>query len=209
MTLINLHGILAKEFTKTMFFEINKPKEVIEAISAKFSFFKKRLNELSEQGMHYTLLVNGEKIDHINQLDINNKPNRIDLVPSICGSGPVAIGIIGVALTYAGTVGGASLIVNIGVMMMSMAVQMMLAPKPDNKPTEATVSGAKQSFLISSKANLVEQGNPVPVGYGRLRVGSNVIQTTVKSYPQRYDTVDALAGKQNSKAVIVTNTKGS
>jgi len=218
MTLVNLHGILAQEFQNSMFFEIKKPKEILEAISSKFNSFRKRMNELSEQGIHYGILVNGEKMEHIEQLDVCNSPEQIDLVPIICGSGAVALAVVGTGLAYAGTTGAilgfslgtaASFVSSLGMMMISMALQMMLAPKPDNKPTEATISGAKQSFLISSKANLAEQGSPVPVGYGRLRAGSNVIQTTIKSYPQRYDTKDALVGSKNNKAALITNTKGS
>jgi predicted phage tail protein len=199
-----------------MFFKIKKPKEVIEAISSKFSLFRKRMNELIEQGIHYSILVNGEKIENINQLDISNSPEQIDLVPVICGSGAVALAVVGAGLMYAGATGAifgfslgaaATLVGSIGSMMVSMALQMMLAPKPDMQKTEATVSGAKQSFLISSKANLAEQGNPVPVGYGRLRVGSSVIQTTIKSYPQNYNTTDSLVGTKNTKGAVVTNSR--
>lgn len=219
MILINLHGILGHEFQSSMFFNIKKPKEAIEAISSKFSLFRKRLNELIEQGIHYSILIDGEKIDNINQLDIGRSPEQIDLVPIICGSGAVALAVVGAGLLYAGTgasifgfalaAGGtaAAFASSIGMMMISMAVQMMLAPKPEMQKTEATVSGAKQSFLISSKANLAEQGNPVPVGYGRLRVGSSVIQTTVKSYPQNYDTTNALVGTKTNVGAVVTNSK--
>jgi hypothetical protein len=57
---------------------------------------------------------------------------------------------------------------------------------------ESVVNSAKQSFLFSSKANTAEQGIPVPVGYGRLRVGSAVIQSTIKSYPQGFEKEIAL-----------------
>jgi predicted phage tail protein len=62
---------------------------------------------------------------------------------------------------------------------------MMMRPKPP-KPQQLTseISGSKQSFMIATKGNLTQQGTPVPVGYGRLRVGSNIIQTSIKSYPQ-------------------------
>jgi predicted phage tail protein len=54
------------------------------------------------------------------------------------------------------------------------------------------VNSAKESFLFSSKANTSEQGIPVPVGYGRLRVGSAMIQSTIKSYPQAFEKEIAL-----------------
>lgn len=214
MTLINLHGILAYEFKPTMLMAINKPKEVIEAISSRFSLFRNRLSDLAEQGIHYTILIDGEKINHFDQLNISHKPKQIDLVPSICGRGiGAAIAAVGVVAAGAGAAGvtigaiTATQLVSIGLMMASIGLQMALAPKPDMQRPESTVSGAKQSFMISSKANTAEQGNPVPVGYGRLRVGSAVIQSSVKSYPQRYDVVDALAGDDSRKIAVVTKSK--
>lgn len=221
MTLINLHGILAYEFKPTMLMAINKPKEVIEAISSKFSLFRNRLVDLAEQGIHYTILIDGEKIHHFDQLNISRKPKQIDLVPSICGRGAgAAIAAIGAIAAGAGAAGTAAmgtvligtltvgqLVTSVGLMMVSIGLQMALAPKPDMQRPESTVSGAKQSFMISSKANTAEQGNPVPVGYGRLRVGSAIIQSSVKSYPQRYDVVDALAGDDSRKIAVVTKSK--
>jgi predicted phage tail protein len=73
-----------------------------------------------------------------------------------------------------------------------MGLQMALAPKPKMERPSSDVNSAKQSFLFSSKANIAEQGIPVPVGYGRLRVGSAVIQSTIKSYPQAFEKENAL-----------------
>lgn len=218
MTLINLHGILAYEFAPSVLMDINKPKEVIDAISSKFVKFRHKLSSLSKEGVHYNILVNGKKIDHFDQLNINNKPNQIDFVPSICGMGGAAIAAIGVVAFGAGAAGvgtgiavagitAAQLLMSAGMMIASMGLQMMLSPKPNMQQPEAlvsNVSAAKQSFLISSKANVAEQGNPVPVGYGRLRVGSSIIQTTVKSYPQSYSPNDALAGDSTDGITIIT-----
>lgn len=214
MTLINLHGILAYEFSPAMFLAINKPKEVIDAIGSKFSLFRKRINELSEQGIHYALLVDGERIQHFDQLNINRSPNVVDLVPTICGSGiGAAVAVVGAASFAAGAAGisfgliSAQLLMSAGLMVASIGLQMALAPKPNMQRPESTVSGAKQSFLISSKANITEQGNPVPVGYGRLRVGSSVIQSSIKSYPLYHDVSDALAGAASRKVAIITKSK--
>ena len=162
------------------------------------------------------MIIDGEKIQHLDQLNINKRPSQIDLVPTICGSG-IAAAVGGFALAgFASTTAGAALLgtyagfaVSAGLMIAGIGLQMMLAPKPEMQRPESTVSGAKQSFLISSKANLTEQGNPVPVGYGRLRTGSSVVQSTVKSYPQSYDVAASLTSNDDSSgAAIVTKTKG-
>ena len=40
--------------------------------------------------------------------------------------------------------------------------------------------------------NTASQGTPVPIGYGRLKIGSKVIQATVKSFPQNQQTQNVL-----------------
>ena len=124
------------------------------------------------------------------------------MVPLIIGAGGVAL-VTAITGATGALVGGAAFAatainaVIIGVV--TMGVQMMLAPKPEMQRPESVVNSAKQSFLFSSKANIAEQGLPVPVGYGRLRVGSSVIQSTIKSYPQGFEKEIAL--KSNGQSI--------
>ncbi len=221
MTTINIHGILGHEFKSVLKLSINKPKEIIDAISCSFPLFRHRINELGQQGIHYSMLIDGEVPKTFEQLSIKRAPKVVDLIPAVCGQGSnnaaigILIAVVGGILTFgAGTVAGAAFFgayqtaaMGAGVAMVSMGIQMALAPKPDMKRQESAVGGAKQSFMIGSKANVAEQGIPVPVGYGRLRVGSAIIQSTVKSYPQNYSAVDALAGSTDRGIGLVTKGK--
>jgi len=218
MTVVNLHGILAHEFGDSFLMEIEKPKQVIDAITCNKALFKKRILELSQQGIHYSILIDGENIVSEYQLEIKKENTVIDFAPVICGRGFVtlltaigsalagaggALGVIGGALGTIGSAGWASTLIGTVLNSVAMAViQQALAPSEKPQRTEATVSGTKESFLISSKGNLAEQGIPVPVGYGRLRVGSYIIQSTIKSYPQKYQTKKALTGD-------IRNNKGN
>lgn len=216
MTQVILHGILAKEFRKSFSLSIKRPKEVFDAISCAYSNFRNRLFELSNQGIHFALLIDGKKITHVDELSIASREKQIDIVPIIGGSGAVAIGVIGAAIAYGGTTAAlstflvglgasaataaaiGSAITYLGVGLMLMAVQMALAPKPKMERPESTVGSAKESFAFGSKANTSEQGIPVPVGYGRLRVGSAVVQASVKSYPQAFEKDKSLASNGQS-----------
>ena len=190
MTIINLHGILAKEFGSCISMEIHKPKEVIDAITVNKPLFKQRAIDLAKEGVHYAIIVDGENITKMEQLEMKKTPQKIDLVPVVCGQGVVFA--ISAWLSQHAFV--ASLLASLLMTVATTALQMILAPKPKAQKIEATVSAAKQSFIFSSKANVAEQGIPVPVGYGRLRVGSFIIQSTIKSYPQKLSTVDTLIG---------------
>ena len=205
MTQVTLHGILAKEFKKTFSLAIKRPKEVFDAISCAHGNFRNRLVELANQGIHFTLLVDGKKMATIEEMSIVSDNQKIDIVPLVCGAGRagmivavIALGVLtagaGLAIgagTFAGIAGSTYLTVGVGLIM--MGIQMALSPKPKMERPSADVNSAKQSFLFSSKANVAEQGIPVPVGYGRLRVGSAVIQSTIKSYPQGFEKENSLS----------------
>ena len=204
MTQVTLHGILAKEFKKTFSLAIKRPKEVFDAISCTHNNFRNRVVELANQGVHFTLLVDGKKMTTIEELSIVSDNQQIDIVPLVCGAGKagaiiaiIALGFLtaGLSIGLTTSIGfgmtGATLF-NIGVGIAMMGIQMALAPKPKMDRPSADVNSAKQSFLFSSKANTAEQGIPVPVGYGRLRVGSAVIQSTIKSYPQAFEKENSL-----------------
>lgn len=213
MTQVILHGILAKEFRKTFSLAVKSPKEVFDAISCSHSNFRNRLVELANQGIHFTLLINGKKMISMEELSIASDNQKIDIVPLVCGAGKtgmiiavIAVGIltagagaaIGAGMLGAAFFGSAagmvgSTLTGLGVGIAMMGIQMALAPKPKMDRPSSTVNSAKSSFIFSSKANVAEQGIPVPVGYGRLRVGSAVIQSTIKSYPQAFEKENALA----------------
>ena len=208
MTQITLHGILAKEFQKTFSLAIKRPKEIFDAISCIHNNFRNRIVELANQGIHFALLIDGKKITALEDLSIASESQKIDMVPLVCGSGKagaviaiIALGVLtaGVGLAVgAGAAAGSfaaiagSALTSLGVGLVMMGIQMALAPKPKMERPSADVSSAKQSFSFSSKANIAEQGIPVPVGYGRLRVGSAVIQSTIKSYPQAFEKENSL-----------------
>ena len=68
------------------------------------------------------------------------------------------------------------------------AIASMLAPKPDlglpaQQEISAMANAYTQSYIFSSKNNLAQQGSFLPIGYGRLKVGSAVVQTSIKSFP--------------------------
>ena len=126
---------------------------------------------------------------------------RISKLGVLTAGAGLAIGAVAVAGGFAAAAG--STLVSVGVGIAMMGLQMALAPKPKMERPSADVNSAKQSFIFSSKANVAEQGIPVPVGYGRLRVGSAVIQSTIKSYPQAFEKENSLA----SDGQIQTNDR--
>ena len=194
MTKINLYGLLAEEFGHSFSMEIEQARDVFDAIDANRNGFKKRIFDLGSSGFHYSVIVNGKKIENPKEESIKNKAQTIDLVPILNGDGtPLTWAIIG--------------------MVVSTAAQILLAPDPPEPPEiKASAASLEKSFTFSSVENRAAQGTPVPVCYGELIVGSEVIQTSLKSYPQNQETFKAFVrnpynegqSKSESSSQIVT-----
>jgi predicted phage tail protein len=189
MTTIRLHGILAKEYTDVFSMKIGNPSSVFAAIDCNHRGFTKRVVELQKQGFVYDMIVDKTRITDGYKIDNIKDPKTIDLVPVIVGSGAV-FGFLftGSKLLFASTLGKFA-----GSLALA-GISAALAPKPDtqNQQVTATADAKKSSFVFGGTVNTASQGTPVPIGYGRLKVGSKVIQATIKSFPQNQQTQSVL-----------------
>ena len=190
MTIVNIHGILAREYGNSFTLSLPNPKDVLEAIDCNKQGFLQRLIEL-------------QRITHGPDMENISNPNTIDLVPAISGSGPAMIPLLGVI----GVTGGTATFIG-GVLnaVLFAAISYALTPTPENEALEITAGGSKSSMIFSNTANLASQGSPVPIGYGRLIVGSQVIQATIKSYPQYMPPSEALRGDPSNPIFIGNET---
>ena len=179
MTKINLHGILKHEFGEVISLNISRPKEAIDAIDSIKKNFRLRIVELAKENIHFNIIADGKNLKDYNQLQIKKNFKQIDIVPIIAG------GAFWVPF-----------LISLAVSVVSVAVSYAMQPKPEtikSQAAERSVSSTSDSFLMSSETNLAQQGVPVPVGYGRLRVGGNVILASMKSYPKIQNASDYLA----------------
>ena len=193
MTTINLHGILKFEFGEKFEIKLRKPKEFVDAITCNKIRFRKRLCELSNEGLNFALIINNKNIKNLTAEELERPPKQIDIVPAIIGQGVVVAAVGAIALGV-GIFGGlapavAAIWISVGIGLLSAGVQAMLGKRGGGSGVKTpeqvvgTASSIDQSFAFNTAANMATQGSVVPVGYGRLRVGSSVIQATVKSYP--------------------------
>ena len=80
-----------------------------------------------------------------------------------------------------------------GIGLVAAGVQNLLTPDPKFDDFREIEGGGRPSYVFSGPENVIREGGPVFVGYGRLLVGSQVIQTSV-------DYLDADAGVVKNKA---------
>jgi len=176
---VKLYGHLAKKFGKEFNFAVHSPKEAIKALAANFSNF---LTELKDGTYH--IFVEEEDIS-IEDVDSPTGTRTIRIVPVVFGSKgffKVVLGVALVALAFALPVTAPALLVSglktVGMSLIFGGVSEMLFGGPQNLDSPEPVD-SRPSSLFQGAVNTVAQGGPVPVGYGRLIVGSTVIGASI------------------------------
>lgn len=187
-TKIKLHGRLAKIFGNSFeFFNIKKPIDAVNAINTIHKNFKETIIADCKEGQNYELLVNKKNVNALS-LQHEQKIEEIEIVPCIIGHGPFAAIAVGAASIAAGmgafgALGAAAsaFFVTLGVGLVMAGITYLMTPIPENEPREIEASVKTESFLFQSQNNVASQGAPVRLGYGRLRVGSQVISSSVRN----------------------------
>lgn len=188
MRTILLLGDLGNNFGKKFEMDVKNPAEVIRALCANFPDFKKYVIESGKKNVFYKVLV-GKQARTVEQLHDPSGKDVIKIVPVIGGAGGRAnpfTFIAAAALIAASFVGNyffpgnpiSPYLMNAGIAMAIGGVVQMLTPVPKT-PNNNDRPDNKPSFVFNGAVNTVAQGNPVPVGYGRMIVGSAVISAGI------------------------------
>lgn len=188
MKTVILLGELGKRYGSRHLLDVKSPAEAIRALCANFKDFASFVSSSEERNVGYRVLNMREDVGE-DELH-NPAGQRIAIVPVVAGSGG-AFGkiLLGAALIFAATfnpfifLGGAPLLTGIvgqiafgvGVSLALNGVSQLLAPPPKKEKDQEE----KNSYIFNGAVNTTSQGQPVPLGYGRMIVGSAVISAGV------------------------------
>lgn len=171
LTTVRLYGQLGKEFGHIWRLACHSTGEIIAAIESQRPGFKQRILDMK---CAFRVRRDGQLIGrHAFRLP----PGRmvsITPVPQGAKAAGLLQTILGVVLIIVGAVlspfsGGAGLpILMLGVSMLLSGIASMIAPQPQKQQGKPN----RQSYLFDGPTNVMQQGGPVPLLYGRLPIGS-------------------------------------
>jgi predicted phage tail protein len=197
MTEIHLHGILGKKYGRLHKFAVKEPKDIVRALEANYEDFSKDLKDLLKKNIVYTIVADDQWIQGTS-FD-KNKIKKIDFVPAIIGSGPATIiGIVVLVISIASAV--------------YSYVQAGKQQYPQIPGAEGVSSANSRSLSFSNRENITEQGSPVPLVYGRMKVGSLVVQSSIKSFPLTLTLTDEFlnsTAKKSANQVAIIDSADS
>ena len=131
--------------------------------------------------MHDDKEKSKEQIEAINnsELTINNpKLEKVDFVPVVEGADEVftiffAIIVIIIGIIVGGPLGMAIVMAGVGLLAAGIAALMMEPPEMDELRTLEGATSA--SYMFNGPVNIAREGGPVPICYGRLLCGGQVL----------------------------------
>lgn len=200
MRTIKLYGHLGKKFGRVHRFDVRTPAEAVSALCANFPEFKPHVLEHNEPG--YRVLVGKQDRSAVEEL-ILPADNSISFIPVTVGSGgnfgrivlgafliwvaPYAAGYLysttALSIGTVTTISTAVAAVGASLVLGGVAGILYKPPKVQARDGEKD----KGSTNFNGPLNLSTQGNPVPLAYGKVMVGSQVISanivTSKKIYP--------------------------
>jgi predicted phage tail protein len=189
MKKVQLLGELGKKFGKSFKLDIKNPAEAVRALCVNFPEFRKELLESGEKGIGYRVIVGkqDQTADDLHNPIGNNTIKFVPVLQGAGGGGGLSI-IAGVVLLVAAAALNiiapfnpvSPYLISAGVAMIIGGVIQMLTPVPNlNSDTSNNSPDNKPSYAFNGGVNTSAQGYPVPVGYGRMIVGSAVISAGI------------------------------
>jgi predicted phage tail protein len=225
LTAVHLHGSLGERFGKLHRFAVTSPAEAFRAMIVQFEGFRAAIAEASwevirgepETGMYLN--------EHTLTLGVGHKP--LHVIPSPIGAGGRGGGagkailgavIIVAAVAAAFYTGGASLgalgasafgsitygqIALVGLALTLSGIASLVSPGVKGTPGGQTTN---YNFNLNGPVNTATEGQPIPLVYGQIRVGSVVGAMTMSTVDYNFAAVspDQEVGDKNGVALAFT-----
>lgn len=192
MTTIKLSGPMIGLFGREHQRLVSTTREVFNALSVTLPGFQQYMNTSNSRGLTFAIFVDKKNIAE-DDLDFHTGGHVIRIVPVIIGSKRagtlqtilgavlVVVGAIGAFTPWGQAVGGGawgSAAMKIGAAMMVGGVAQMLSPQATGLASKQS-SDNRASYAFGGVTNTTAQGYPVPLLYGKRRIGGAIISAGI------------------------------
>lgn len=195
-TVVRLYGVLGSKFGRVHHLAVANAAEAVRALSVLVPGFDSFLTRAKDNGMVFAVFYGKRNLTEDDLLNPHGHEN-IRIAPILMGSkngGWLSV-IVGAVLVFVGfAISGfsfgtltpvGSMFVAAGIAMIAGGFVQLLTPmmkgrsakdRPENQP----------SYVFNGPINTQAQGNPVPVVYGKMIVGSAVLSAGINAVDQAY-----------------------
>ncbi|HBV7904658.1 TPA: tail assembly protein [Citrobacter freundii] len=186
MSRIELGGVLGKTYGKVHHRSISTTTEAIKSLTKTIDGIEKFLITSKMRGLTYAVFK-GKKNISVDDLGFPVTGEVIRIVPVVIGSkkagvlqtilGAVLVAV-GVVLNFTPWAAASPFFYKFGAAMMIGGVVQMLSPQPGGLASKQSADN-RASYAFGGVTNTAAQGYPVPLLYGRRRIGGAIISAGI------------------------------
>lgn len=161
MVNVKLHGIF-EEFVKTdWLLNVKTVGEAFEAIEANSNKMLTALGNMQEYLTHFIIYVDDKIMppEYLNS-PILKKNSKIEVVPVLMGAIP-----------------GLDLLIYLVILLIAMGIQMLITRLMSPKAPKDIKNNSR---MFSGYENVTKRNVAIPIGYGRLKIGSVVVSNDLQ-----------------------------
>lgn len=196
---IRLYGKLGSRFGRVHRLAVSSAAEAVRALGVLLPGFTRFMAEAKDKGLAFAVFY-GKR--NIGESELRDPPsdNDIRIAPVIQGSKSSGLvqTVLGVALIAAAVfmpatapaagslfaAGGATVAGNIGIALALGGMAQLVAGTPKGLSSSEAAEN-RPSYSFTGVKNTVTQGNPVPLCYGEMVVGSAVVSMSIVTEDQQ------------------------
>jgi predicted phage tail protein len=179
MTTVNIEGHLGRVFGSVWNLQVSTFRELFSAMEANSKNLRSYLHQNKKE--YWAIFVDGERVESDKFLQSNIKDKKVKIIPILAGAAAALAGFLvaQLGIQSAFIVGLLEFVLTVLISAaISFGISMLMAKLLSTNDPEAMKT---TSFLFTSAENTSEQGQVVPVGYGRIKVGSKVISVAASN----------------------------
>jgi predicted phage tail protein len=185
---IRLYGVLGARFGRVHRLAVKSTAEAMRALGVVLPGFRQFMARSRERGLTFAVFVGRQNLAR-EELEHPVGRDEIRVAPVLVGSkrGGLFQTILGAALVVVGAVASAygqawgGQLIGLGASMAIGGVVQMLSPQTAGL---AGVADNGTSYYFNGPVNSAAQGEPVPIVYGRMVVGSKVVSSGIYAEDQ-------------------------
>lgn len=192
MTTIRLYGRL-RQFGRSFRMAVSTPAEAVKSLCVQIPGFERFLSNAKSKGLEFAVFrgktnLTERELGFTGEGDIRIAPvitgsKRGGALQTIIGAVLIVVGLVITGGTFgAGAPFGSALIMMGGSMILGGVIQ-MLSPQAGGLKTSAAPENTP-GYAFGSAKNTTASGSPVPLCYGKRRVGGAIISAAIYAEDQ-------------------------
>lgn len=190
LTTIKLYGAL-RQFGREFKLSVRSPAEAVKALCVQIPGLERFISNAKSRGIEFAVFRGSKNLEE-KELGYGGA-GEIRIAPVIVGNkrGGAFQTVMGVVLIAAALIGSyfvpgnpiSPYLLNMGIAMVAGGVIQMLSPQAGGLKTSAAPENTP-GYAFGSAKNTTASGNPVPLCYGKRRVGGAIISAAIYAEDQ-------------------------